>query len=293
MDVNIYPFSISLLLQENSPLNRDDFIDYVTGFSTYVDEIYGKDRVVSLKKIPNSNYIAGTLLSFRDYEAHCKLTQNGRGGYSVTIERIEDGAEYNFFVINKITLKGVWLTYFNAASISVLDKILRILFNKYAEFSGFETTMKFKLKNKIRASMIIFRETIEEALSRFNQITHIEFTERDNQVSYFSPDVVNTRRTRLLLKRENLISNTIESIKSLVNSGEVENTSVRGVTETGKKETINLENIFRPWKTYDYDEISRALENFDTDNLVDNSIITKLLECVSSTIRNRHIIEEV
>lgn len=153
--------------------------------------------------------------------------------------------------------------------------------------------MKFKLKNKIRASMILSRETVEEALSKFNKISHIEYTERNNQVSFFSPDVVNTRRTRLLLKQENLIDQTTESILSLVNSGEVENTSVRGVNNRGKKETVNLDNIFRPWDTYDYDEITRSLENFDTDNLIQNPTIGLLLSCVTSTIRNRHIIEEV
>lgn len=293
MDVNIYPFSISLQLQEDSPLDRDSFMGYITRFSTDVQEIYGKDRVVSFKEIPNSNYIAGILLSFRDYEAHCKITQNERGSYLATVETIKDGAEYNFFVINKITLKGVWLTYFNAASISVLDQILRRIFNKYAETYGIEVTMKFKLKNKIRASMILSRETVEEALSKFNKISHIEYTERNNQVSFFSPDVVNTRRTRLLLKQENLIDQTTESILSLVNSGEVENTSVRGVNNRGKKETVNLDNIFRPWDTYDYDEITRSLENFDTDNLIQNPTIGLLLSCVTSTIRNRHIIEEV
>lgn len=293
MDVNIYPFSISLQLQEDSPLDRDSFVRYMTSVSTVVNEVYGKDRVISFKEIPNSNYIAGILLSFRDYEAHCKISQNEHGGYSTTVETIKNGAEYNFFVINKITFKGVWLTYFNAASISVLDDILRKMFDKYAQTYGLEITRKFKLKNKVRALMILSRETIEEALSQFNKISHIEYTERNNQVNFFSPDVVNTRRTRLLLKQENLIGRTIESIRLLVNSGEVENTSVRGINHRGKKETVNLDNIFRPWDTYDYDEVTRTLENFDTDNLIQNPVIGRLLVCISSTVRNRHIIEEV
>lgn len=292
MDVKIYPFAVSVILDGQNNLSKDDFVNYLTENSNNKDNIYDKERVLVLQNIPDSDYIAGVLLSFRDYDAHCKVVSDGKGGYSATIETIEDGAEYNFFVLNKNTLKGLWLTYFNAASISVLDKILRNMFNTYAKCNGIEANMKFKFKNKVRASMIVSSETLMEALSNFNNIYSIEYTEVNKQQHHFSPDTINVKKTKLSLKRNNVIDNARDSILSLFGSGEAENMCVSGKNSRGKTERINLDNIFRPWTTYDYDEVTRTLQNFNTNNLLNHEITTKLMNCVNNNARNRRIIEQ-
>lgn len=292
MDVKIYPFSVSLILDSQNNLSKDGFVNYLTYNSNNMDVIYDKERVLVLQNISDSNYIAGVLLSFRDYDAHCKVVPDGRGGYSATIETIDDGAEYNFFVLNKNTFKGLWLTYFNAASISVLDKILRKRLNGYADCNGIEVGMKFKLKNKVRVNMIISSETLMEALSNFNNIYSIEYTELNKQQHYFSPDTINIKKTKLSLKRNNIIDNARNSIRDLFESGEAEDMRVVGKNSHGKIERINLDTIFRPWTVYDYDEITRTLQNFNTNNLLNHDIITKLMNCVNNNARNRRIIEQ-
>ena len=280
MDVKIYPFLVSVLLDNRNGLSKGDFVSYLTENSNNKDTIYDKERVVVIQNIPDSNYLAGVLLSFRDYDAHCKVVADGRGGYSATVETIKDGAEYNFFVINKDTLKGLWLTYFNAASISVLDKILRNMFHKYAERNRIETDMKFKLKNKVRANMIISCETLSEALSKFNYINSIEYTEVDKQQHLFVPDTINIKKTKLSFKKNNLIDNTRNSIRALAESGDAENICITGKNCHGKIERINIDTIFRPLVTYDYDEITRTLQNFNTNDLLNHDIITMLMSCV-------------
>ena len=291
MDVNIYPFSISLEIQNDLPLNSAGFIDYIKNQNKTALEVFHKDRILTIQEIPDSNYISGILLSFRDYEAHCKITRCENGGYSASIEKIKDGAEYNFFVLNKITLKGVWLTYFNSASISVLDKILRIYFDKYANLNGIETSMKFKYKNKARASLILSRETLEEALGRFNKINYVEYTERNKESSFFSPDTINFSKRRIFLKKGNNLVQTVNEIIALHSSEESENTSINGQNTNGKKETLNLDNIFRPWTTYDYDTVTASLENFNTNNINSHQMTNTLIQCISDNPKHRQIIE--
>lgn len=291
MEIKIYPFLISTVLDSQNGLSVEDFSNYLTENSNNKYTIYDKERVIVLQNIPDTNYIAGVLLSFRDYDAHCKITPDGRGGYSAIIETIKDGAEYNFFVLNKNSLKGLWLTYFNSASISVLDKILRNIFNQYAEINGIEVNMNFKLKNKVRANMILSSETITEALSTFSSIHSVEYTEINKQQHLFHPDTINVKKTKLLLKRNNITDNIKNSVESLFCSGEAKNICVVGKNRLGKIERINLDVIFRPWIVYDYDEITRTLQNFNTKNLLHHEIIANLITCINNNVRYRRIIE--
>ena len=292
MDVKVYPFMVSLTL-DNNGLSKNSFMDFLSENSNNRDIVFEKERVSVFKNISNSNYMAGVLLSFRDYDAHCKVVSDGQGGYSTTIETIEDGAEYNFFIINKNTLKGLWLTYFNAASISVLDKVLKNIFYKYAEINGLDVNIGFKHKNKIKANMIVSNETLSEVLSKFEHINSVEYTELTTQQHYFTPDTLNVKKIKLSLKRNNLIDNARESIISLVRSGDAGNINISGKNSSGKIERINLDTVFRPWLTYDYDEITMSLQNFNTNNLLNHGIIAKLIACVNSSTINRRIIERL
>ena len=291
MEIKIYPFLISTVLDSQNGLSVEDFANYLTKNSNNKYTIYDKERVIVLQNIPDTNYISGVLLSFRDYDAHCKVIPDGQGGYSARIETIRDGAEYNFFVLNKKSLKGLWLTYFNSASISVLDKILRNIFNQYAKTNGIEVNRRFKLKNKVKVNMILSRETIADALSAFSSIYSVEYTEINKQQHLFVPDTINVKKTKLLLKRNNIIDNIKNSVEALVCSGEAENICVAGKNHQGKIERINLDVIFRPWVVYDYDEITRTLQNFNTKNLLHHEIITNLMMCINNNIRYRRIIE--
>lgn len=293
MDINVFPFSISLETQNEFSLDATDLFKYIENQNNSIQKIYDKDRILTIQEIQNSNYISGILLSFRDYESHCKVTPCKNGGYFASIEKIEDGAEYNFFVFNKTTLKGLWLTYFNSASISVLDKIFRTYFNKYANSLGIETSMKFKYHNKIKVSLILAPENIEKALKKFNKINYVEYTERSKECSFFSPDEINYSKKRIFLKRETKIKQTIQAILNLHKSKETENTVITGQVANGKKETLNLDNIFKPWITYKYDEVTASLENFNTNNIEHHKIIKALVECISNNPSHKQIIEAI
>ena len=291
MDINVFPFSISWNVQEGISLDVDSFLAYVKSKNNQSQFIFNKDRILTIQDIPDSNYTSGILLSFRDYQSHCKVTRCVNGGYSAKIEKIEDGAEYNFFVFNKITLKGVWLTYFNSASLSVLDRIFRNYFNDYANSMGIETSMKFKYHNKVKVSLIVSPENVETALNRFNRINYVEYTERSRESNFFSPDVINFSKKRIFLRQGNTIAETVKAIIKLHGSDEAENTAINGQYSDGKKETLNLDNIFRPWMIYNYDDVTASLENFNTNNINKHQMIKKLIQCISNNPRHKQIIE--
>lgn len=84
---------------------------------------------------------------------------------------------------------------------------------------------------------------------------------------------------------------TVNEIIALHSSEESENTSINGQNTNGKKETLNLDNIFRPWTTYDYDTVTASLENFNTNNINSHQMTNTLIQCISDNPKHRQIIE--
>ena len=158
---------------------------------------------------------------------------------------------------------------------------------------GIEISMKFKYHNKVKVSLILSSENVETALNRFNKINYVEYTERSRESSFFSPDVINYSKKRIFLKQRNRIDQTIQAIIGLYNSEEAENTAIYGENTSGKKETLNLDNIFRPWMTYNYDMVTNSLENFNTNSINQHQMIRALIQCISNNPHHQQIIEAV
>lgn len=128
-------------------------------------------------------------------------------------------------------------------------------------------------------------------MGRFNKINYVEYTERNKESSFFSPDTINFSKRRIFLKKGNNLVQTVNEIIALHSSEESENTSINGQNTNGKKETLNLDNIFRPWTTYDYDTVTASLENFNTNNINSHQMTNTLIQCISDNPKHRQIIE--
>lgn len=290
MKINIYPFQVHLTLNDNK-LNKDEFLNRLVTNQDIAYPVFEKNRVVAFKEIPNKDYIAGVLLSFRDYNAHCRVTRSQNGGYEATVEEIRDGAEYNFFILNKTTLKGVWLTYHNAAALSVLSAILTKHLVEYAKSEDIEIKLPFYKNNKIGTSFILSNETVDQALDKFNRICSVEFNERLVQRSRFSPDSIRYKKSKFIINKDSSMRQLKQDIKTLFESDDATETKVSGINKNNSRESINLDNIFRPWKTFDYDVITRTLTNFNTDNLLAHTVTQSLIE-ISTENRYKTILEE-
>ncbi|MBE6446087.1 MAG: hypothetical protein E7021_01590 [Alphaproteobacteria bacterium] len=284
MNINAYPFKIILKKQKDIDFSISDLFDYITSQKEGPIDICKKKRNLFIQPVASSSYYAGLLFSSRDYSAHCRVVVNPNGGYSTEIAEIKDGAEYNFFILNKNTTSGIWLTYANSASLSVLEKILRKFFDDFVSLKGYDSSsLSFKRKNKISCIQIIKAEEASMALNRFFSITSISYLEQSTKRSIFTPDFVKSEQKQIIFKRKAPLSDIIPKILDLKELG-TKKLKVVGKNEEGEREVINLDNIFRPLTSYDYDDVTRELKKFNTEELSTHPTIVHMLDFVKSNV---------
>lgn len=290
MQVHIYPFQISLSLDADGVLSVKDFFEELKNpINPYT--IFSKKRHLVFMNLDDDYYV-GLLLSLRDYNSHCQLKQKSNGIIETQISEIRDGTEYNFFILNKHTLKGCWLEYHLSASISVFSEILNSNLEMYAQKNNINTSShKFRLKNSVRALLILSSETVQEALKRFNQINFVEYNEREIVLPMFSPDAIKYQTKKIFFNSESRLSTIIRGITSLYNEMTTSNLKIQGKNEDNKKEVVNLDHIFRPLAEENYDTLTRTMANFTSTNLPNHYISQLLINLVRNNAHIKQIVE--
>lgn len=119
MKVKYLGFEIST---EKNLITIQDFIENNLVFE--MSDILERNVLIDCS---HSDYYKGLILTVKDQKAFCKL-QGNLDDLEITVENLSGGdqlIEFNFFVINKKTGKGLYQFYYQSTSLSKFKEILK------------------------------------------------------------------------------------------------------------------------------------------------------------------------
>lgn len=246
-------------------VNIFDFLHYLKKDVAYIRD----NRILVVDSIKNTdNLWGGYLLNIREEKAstQVKLTEEE---LEVVVKRIVEkdvyNGEFNFFLINGHTRKGLFQTYFNAAPWSYFSFYLSHRFNKFARDE--------KLKDVSFTPRALFRQqSIEEYINQFERIkeivieaSHYEVTEP----SFRRLEEQAQRRIEIFkfYKRKKWDLGTIkESLLSIINEEKADDLKVSGVI-SGVDTVYELVNNVEVFYDEEYEDWIKNLSFTDKNRL--------------------------
>lgn len=288
MQVCLKPFSIDIKLDDN--YSYHDFIDYLKAHSISC-EVVRKQRRLFVNDM-NDDYIVGFLLSKRDFTSHCQCNEVD-GKIMITLKTLEEGVEFNFFMLNKQFLNGVYLSYSTAATIKTLEQVLKQGLKDWFESQKAIVNNATWRKNNIICSHILSQETIDSVLNKMSEITQMTFIDAQNNSGLFRPGYIKRTRYKLIFDKKKMgdLEKVKKDISNFVKSNKASSIAVSGKDNTQAADTINFDCLTTTWKSYDYDQLTKEIVSVDVKNLKEHNVSKGMLQIITSNPEYKTLIE--
>lgn len=288
MQVSLKPFCMDIRLEDKCSYH--DFLEYLKNQNISCD-IVRKQRLLFVDDM-NDDYVVGFMLSKRDFSSHCKYKVVD-GKIQITLSELEQGMEFNFFMLNKQFLNGVFLTYSHAATIKTLERVLKRGLAQWLSTKDVNITTAFWKKNNITCSPILTQETIDSVLDKLSEITQITFVDVNNHEGLFQPGYLKHTVYKVIFdkKKINKLEQVKKDISDFVRSKKATSISVKGKDNTNVADIINFDCLTRNWKSYDYDQLTKQIVTLDVENLKEHKISQDMLQVIMNNPTYKTIIE--
>lgn len=289
MDVSLKPFNIEIKLEDEH--SREDFFEFLKTHPADC-EIVRKRRLFFFDDI-NSDYFVGFMLSKKDFSSHCQYEIIG-GKLKITVSKIEKGAEYNFCILNKSSLNGVYLTYNVAATIKTLEKVFKKVMYDWFISKGLEVNNGTWMKNNVFCTPILSQETIEAVLNKLSEISSMSFIDVKNETGLFRPEYLKKTRYNLQFDKIKMgaITKVRQQISDFVKSKQASKISVKGKDYTNEPDVVNFDCLTTTWKSYDYDNLTKEIVTIDNNELGAHKIPKDMLSVINNNLKYKAIIEK-
>jgi hypothetical protein len=142
------------------------------------------DRIICLDLTNNPEYILGLFVTIKDLKRFCEYWE-ANGQFELNTRELEDGskmAEFNFFVMNRRTHKGVYQFYYSSCSLQrflgYLKSVFLALKKRHIEeiqSGSFDKATILKkmaalTNTDLKAELLVRPETFDELLKEFDYI---------------------------------------------------------------------------------------------------------------------------
>lgn len=272
-----------------------DIFDYFIKQSTHEIKRADYDRQILVKD--DGKYYSGLVLTYKNQKKNC-LSKVKNGQFEIKIEDLKGDnklVNFNFFCINKKSMKGLYLYYRGSCS-------LNSLFSSWQSYSNFTIRKKIRLEttalgkkpdkklveaiHKKYEQRLEFRVTIDKAnlismLSAFNEIKSATF--RYDSVDFTDSEMIGveqfTRNTEVTF---NISDNNKSRVGQIANSIDQMVKNVSGITKgvvsvvdhNKNERLVDLINSPCFFNEYDFDTIAQHVDGLKNDNYTTNAIIS-------------------
>jgi hypothetical protein len=257
------------------------------------------NRVICVDSTSNADYILGLFVSIKDQKRFCQIRES-HGQFELTAQDLDVGArmaDFNFFIINKQTKKGIYQYYHQSCS---LRQFMGFVESRFFDFRDIKersitqsTTLDVEekaelqenLRNSVLRGCVLVRpENFDQLLESLDQIKEMKFNVStvvpDSPLFRPLRDVVKKRTERVLFNKD-MLSSVRSSIREFARSADVSDVAVRGKSsETGIETTIHLFDNLEDFGQYDYDELTQHFA-VDLRSFATSAILELLLEAAS------------
>lgn len=291
MKIRSIGFSVT---NKNTAVPTKDLLDYLILKSTHEIERIDYNRQILLTE--ENNYYTGLVLTYKNQRKNC-LSKIQNGKFTIKVEDIlsdDKLVSFNFFCINKKSLKGLYLSYRGSCSINSL-------FSSWQSYSSqlIKKNMRKELKAlpqpkdnvKVNAihkkydgglefSIIIEKSGLSDLLKSFNEIKSASF--RFDSIDFTSTEMIGveqfTRNTEVTFNISDSDKPKVQQIGASIgqvfkNLPGISKGVVTAVDHNKNERLIDLINSPCFFSEYDFDTIAAEVNGLNNDNYTSNAII--------------------
>lgn len=294
MKIRVYGFTLELGLG----ITKEDFFEYLIkiGPTKLAD-----NRILAITEC--DEYYAGIVLSIRDTKQFCSIQQDSQGRFVITAELLEEGrnpVDFNFFIIEKQHLRGLYQHYHQSGSINttcwILKKQYDILKQKLLEDKLTQATdeksrrrIKRSFKGSLSYTVLLRGGTFEEHIEKLERIKKLEcqFSEISSVPRAFRPLAAQAKRVvhKYTFSQKGNFAAIKDATIELVKDRFFKTAKIIGVDPDNNEQVYSLLNDYDRFGEYDYDELVGGL-TIDSSKLVETvqecSIIKNLIKLAKS-----------
>jgi len=304
MQVNLLGFEWKIKGDRAKLVDVKDLFAHIT--SNHGTEIKhkGHNRLVYVGETPG--YYTGLVLTAKDHVRFCELNRKGKG-LQINVREATAGSsliDFNFFVLNKQTSRGLyqyyknscWVTAFGTLCGSMLDDCCEAKMAAQIVAGGGAQTFKEKDLRAIRRkfdgyleSILLVREDdFKKIVSNMTKIKSFQFSMGSvlpEKESWFRPlkGVSQSIRHQVSFYKESTLQARRKAIFDVLggdNKGhekaKIDKAAVHGVDHDGLSRTIFLESNPDFFGSYDFDEVAGGM-NIQPEDFHKSAFMSKLL----------------
>lgn len=270
MDISIFGFN---LLPGSAGVTLNDVLERIARHPLETKD----NRIVAVTR-EGQNW-KGVILSIRDVKHFTKIRQE-QGRFTITAEQMEDGArpvDFNFFVINSRTNRGLYQHYHQSSSLNHFCWLLKGQYddlrkerrNAALVALGEEATGRQKqaahapFKGSLRYQMLLRPGSFEECVEALAKIKIFEFQFaefRPVQRAFRALEGVARRVThRVAFQPHAAPADQRNSIITFLRNSTLFKAKVVGMDPHGIEQTFHLQNDLATFGTFDYDQLVNGM----------------------------------
>ena len=298
---------IELILNKKFTLKQ--FFDHILN----VNNIQGKYELkfadyTRLIYLNNDNlYYYGLILTIKDQKIYIELVDSG-AEYDIKINELSENSklsDFNFFLINSNTCKGLYQYYHNSCSLNTFGQILRKQYHieldkiELDELSNIhDKKNKIKLKEEFKKILdwnsIVKSDNYEKLIENLKSINSfdINIAKFDQINSEFRPiqDKVVRVNCSFKFNKDFSVNDIFNAIKPACDFFGQKRGKIIGINHNGNEEVISVEDNLEIFAEYELDDVISEFSIKNPQDFMDCDFINKIKNLYED---NKYIFEKV
>lgn len=249
----------------------------------------------------NDCFYKGVVLTIKDFKKFTKIV-NSNGLLTLdihTLNKDEQIADFNFFIINSNDSCGMYQYYYQSCSLNTFNSLIKVFYRKYK--NELRTAKETELKNqeysekRIKGLLKNFNKTFKYAIiersgtfvDRISKLREAHDAEIEFDLCDITDDKLvaikqQTKRIkyRLIFEKANFQTLIISNLLRLFNKYKLKKARVSGIDENGNETIYKTVNDFDSFASFEYDNLVSEIsldENEIENSIKENKTINELI----------------
>ncbi|OWY71605.1 hypothetical protein B7486_07930 [cyanobacterium TDX16] len=253
-------------------ISADEFFDHLKDLKDKPIPFGGFDRLIYVGS--REDYFIGLFIKLKDQRRSAEIIQDG-GQFTVTVRELEEGKnliDFNFFVINKSTMRGLYQHYHQSCSLNQFgifcarqyDDLRDSKIEEEVKSIGdnISASQRRQIQSRFKGSLtwqnMVRSEALEQLLEELDIIKYFDFTLAtiDDNDSLLTPLSPYAKRNRRIVRFKSVQKGLAGTLVSLVKSKRITVGKIGGVDAEKRERVFRL--IENPGKfgEYEYDDLA-------------------------------------
>lgn len=291
MKIKSQGFSI---INKNKHVQTSDIIDFLIKKSGHEIQRTDYNRQILLEE--DGNYYTGLVLTFKNQKKNC-LSKINKGLFEIKVEELTGDdklVSFNFFCLNKKSLKGLYLYYRGSCSLNSLFSTWQTYSNQH--FRGLikndmvslgkspsqakVDAVNEKYKDRLEFKIIVDTAGLMNMIDSFKEIKSAAF--RFDSVDFTESEMIGvesfTRNTEVIF---NISDNDKTKVQQVASGIQDLYSNIKGITKgvvtavdyNKNDRLIDLLNSPCFFQEYEFDELAAHVNGVKNDNFSKNPIV--------------------